>query len=154
MRPTLLIQQPTRERVSELRSGLGEVENIVVLGLDAKTFSTLPGLDALYMSLTRAERFGSRPLPPHEAAVLETGRQGAEESLPPLVIVGLVLEEHEPNTVDVCVPLMVRAVLRVASEHNARRPGAIRTIGLTDFELTFPGASPLDVGRSLAASLR
>jgi hypothetical protein len=154
MRPTLVIQQPTRERVSELRSGLGEVENVVVLGMEAKTFSTLPGLDALYMSLTRAERFGSRPLPPHEVAVLDSGRQGADEGVPPLLIVGLVLEEHEPNTAHVCVPLIVRAVLRAAAEHNARWPGAIRTIGFTDFELTFPGASLPEVGRAFAASLQ
>jgi hypothetical protein len=154
MRSTLVIQQPTRERVSNLRAGLGEVENVVVLGLDAKTFSALPGLDALYMSLTRAERFGSRPLAPHEVAVLETGKQGVEEGLPPLIITGLVLEDGEPNTAEVCVPLIIRAVLRTASERNALRPGSIRTIGFTEFELTFPGASPVDVGRVLAAALK
>jgi hypothetical protein len=70
------------------------------------------------------------------------------------VLAGLVLEEREPNTAEVCVPLIIRAVLRAAAEHNARWPGAIHTIGFTEFELTFPGASPLEVGRALAASLR
>ena len=154
MRPILVIQQPTRERVTAFRAGLGDAENVVVLGIDAKTFSTVPGVDAIYMSLTRAERWGSRPLAPHEVAILETGTKGAEEGLPPFIITGLVLKGDEPNTAATCMPLIIRAVLRAAGERNAAHPGSIRTLGFSEFELTFPGASVTDVGRMLAASLR
>lgn len=154
MRPILVIQQATRERVTALRAGLGDVENVVVLGIDARTFSTLAGLDAMYMSLTRAERWGSRPLAPHEVAILETGTTGAEEGQPPFIVTGLVLRADDPNTAAVCIPLIIRGVLRAAGERNAAHPGSIRTIGFSEFELTFPGASVTDVGRMLAASLR
>lgn len=154
MRPTLVIQQATRERVTAFRAGLGDTESVAVLGIDAKTFSTLPGLDAAYVSLTRTERWGSRPLAPHEVAILETGSTGAEEGLPPMIITGLVLKDDEPNTAATCMPLIIRAVLRAAGERNAALPGSIRTIGFFEFELTFPGASATDVGRMLAASLR
>lgn len=152
--PTFVIQQSHRERVAELRAGLGDEERVVVLGIDARTFSETPGIDALYMSITRAERWGARPGAPHEATLLETGQRGMAEGLPPYVIAGLVLKEEEPNTAEFCVPLIVGAILRVVAERNRLHRGAIRTVGFMEFELTFPGAAPADVGRALAASLR
>jgi len=154
MRPTIMIQQSTRERVVAVRAGLGDVENVVVVGMDAKAFETLPGLDAIYMSLTRAERWGARPLAPHEVGVLETGKSGAEAGFPPYVMTGLILEENEQNTAQVAVPLLVRAVLRVAAERNAARSGVIRTVGFPEFELTYAGASAEDIGRLIATSLK
>lgn len=79
MRPALVIQLAKRERVAAFRAGLGGAEDVVVPGIDAKTFSTLPRLDAVYLSLTSTERWGSCPLAPREAAILETGSTGAQE---------------------------------------------------------------------------
>jgi hypothetical protein len=71
-RPNIIVQLPTREKVRAFRDGLGDTLGVVALEMEPKVFWTLGGLDALYLTLSRAERWGSRPLPPHTAALLRT----------------------------------------------------------------------------------
>jgi len=57
--PTIVVQLSTRQSVNAFRAGLGNGASVVALGLDPSHFRTLAGIDALYVSLTRAERWGA-----------------------------------------------------------------------------------------------
>ena len=153
-RPTVVVQLPTREKVNAFRSGLGNTCGIVALGSDPKTLWTLAGIDAFYLSLTRAERWGARPLQPHSVALLRTTESDQREGMPPYIVTGLVLKDDEPNTGAFCIPLLVKAMLAVIDGANAQHPGVIRTIGFFEFELTFPGTSLTEVAGLLASSLK
>jgi hypothetical protein len=150
--PTLVVQFATREKVAEFRSGLGDAGGVVALGVDPAAFRTLAGLDALYLSITRAEQWGARPLPPHTATILRTTEADQREGMPKYILAGLVLRDGEPNTASFAVPLIVEALRRAVEEVNAKEPGAIRTLGLFEFELTFKDTPVQEVAASLAAA--
>lgn len=154
MRPIFLIQQSSPARIQALRKGLGDIDNVVAIGMDHAAFARLSGLDAIYMGLTRAEGFGSAPLRPHVAGLLPTNPDARAQGFPDYILTGLVLLDDEPNTAEVCLPLIMQAILAVSTEANQRRAGSIRTIGLMEPELTFRGATPEVVGRLIALSLR
>jgi hypothetical protein len=152
-RPNIIVQLPTREKVRGFREGLGDTVGVVALELEPKVFWTLGGLDALYLTLSRAERWGSRPLPPHTAALLRTTDEEQTNGMPPYVITGLVLKEDEPNTAKHGIPLLMRAVLRLANETNKANPGAIRTVGFFEHELFASGGTPKEIAALLAKSV-
>jgi hypothetical protein len=152
-RPNIIVQLPTREKVRAFREGVGDTLGVVALELEPKVFWTLGGLDALYLTLSRAERWGSRPLPPHTAALLRTTEQEQKNGMPPYVITGMVLKEDEPNTPEHGVPLLVKAVLRLANETNKGNPGTIRTVGFFEHELFASGGSPKEIAALFAKSV-
>ncbi len=83
-----------------------------------RSFSSASGL---YVILTRAERWGSRPIPPHTGALLHTTEEDQKEGMPQYIVTGLVLTEDESNTDDdFCIPLLVKAVRSVVEEVNAK----------------------------------
>jgi hypothetical protein len=113
----------------------------------------LAGIDALYLSLTRAEQFGSQPIPPHTVAVLRTSPVHREEGFPPFIITGYLLNQGEPDTADAVLPRIVASIVGAIDDVNAREPGAIRTLGLFEYELSFKDRTLTDSARLLAASL-
>ena len=146
-------QLATREKVAAFRSGLGEAQGIVALGLDPGTFRNLSGIDALYLSLTRAEQWGARPLPPYAATLLRTSEAERRGGMPRYILAGLVLKDGDPNTAAFAIPLMVSAMREAIMEVNATEPGAIRVVGLFEYELTFPNTALAEVAASLAAAV-
>lgn len=154
-RPSILVQMGSRAKVSQFREGLGDTLGVVVLGLESKAFWTLAGIDALFLTFTRAERFGSRPLPPYVAALLRTSDEYRREGTPPYVITGVNLQpEDDPYSASLGIPCILSAVLKVAAETNAATPGAIRTIGFFEYELSFKRTPLVEIGRIFGSSLR
>jgi hypothetical protein len=149
---SILIQFSTRGRARAFRSGLGNVTNIIAISLNPETFWTIGGVDAVYLSLTRAERWGSRPLPPHQAAILETSYEDRGQGLPPYIITGLVMGEDEPNDAKHGIPLLAHAIDEAICQANAKQAGLIRTIGFFEFELEFRGTPIEEIGRLFAVS--
>jgi hypothetical protein len=149
---SILIQFSTRDRARRFRSGLGDVTNIIAVCLNPETFWTIGGVDAFYLGLTRAERWGSRPLPPHQAAILETSSEDRGKGLPPYIITGLVLKDDEPNDAKHGIPLLAHAIDEAICQANAKQAGLIRTIGFFEFELEFRGISIEEIGRLFADS--
>jgi len=147
---TITIQFDSREKVEAFRSGLGSVQNIVVLGIAPELFWTIGGVDALYLSLPRAERWGSRPQPPHVVEAIPTSKHDRESGFPPYILTGFVLADDEPNTPAFGFPLLADALTRAVADVNKRQSDAIRCVGFFEFELTFPGVSLIDLGRLFA----
>ena len=113
----------------------------------------MAGIDAFYLSITRAERWGARPIPTHAVAVLRTSSVDREAGFPPFIIAGFLLNDGEPNTADYCIPRIIASVSDAIVQVNAEQPGAIRTLGFFEYELSFGGSRPSDVARLLAGSL-
>jgi hypothetical protein len=141
MVPNILVQLSSRSKVSEFRSGLDDAVGIIAIGPESEASWRLEGLDALYLSVTRAERWGSRPIPPHTIGVLHTSPRDRADGYPPRILTGFLLTDDEPDTADYCIPMISEALIKTARMVNDREPGAIRTIGLFEFELSFKGAS-------------
>jgi hypothetical protein len=120
--PLIVVQLSTREKVKAFRAGLADAQGVVALGLDESSFRRLAGIDALYLSITRAERWGGSPPLPHTAALLETTEAEQREGMPKHVLTGLVLKDDEPNTAAFCLPLLLKATRDVIGAVNAKTP--------------------------------
>ena len=151
--PFFVVELPTPKKAGRFRSAAGPSPFFAVLESRASALWTFRELDALYLSLPRAERWGSRPLPPHTAAILETTVVDQHKGLPRFVVTGLTLGQGEENTATNCVPLIVRAVRRAVALHNAANEMPIRAVGFFEHELTFAGSSLSDVARVFAAAV-
>lgn len=151
MKPELIVQQTGRESVEQVRKGLGKRDGVIVLGIQAKDFWALAGLDALFLTLPRAEAWGSKPLPPHTCQVLRTRQPELDKGYPPYVVTGVVLKDDDPNTGRFVLPLVVRAAVQAVREFNAQHGDAIQTIGLMDVERLAPNASGAEMGELLRA---
>jgi hypothetical protein len=149
----MIVQLSTPEKVDAFRSGSGDEPRIVALGIDSSKFMRLAGLDALYMSLPRAERWGSKPLAPYRAALLRTTDSDQREGMPRYIITGMVLRSEDPNTAAFGVPRILTAVMERVVEVNTANPRSIRTVGFFEYELTFPGSGLAEVGRLFAQAL-
>jgi len=145
--PVFIVQFNARQKVERFRAGLGDTSKVVALGIDDGTFWTVAGIDALYLSLSRAERWGARPLPPYRVALFPTTDADQATGLPRHILAGLVLKEADPNTAAFGLPILAKSILRVVNEHNAAAPAPIRTIGVFEFELRFPEVKLEDIGR-------
>jgi hypothetical protein len=89
----------------------------------------------------------------HTVALLRSTPDDRLSGYPPFILTGFLLREGEPGTAAFGIPLMVRAVLETVKDVNAREPGAIRTIGVFEFELRFEGVTFADSARLLVESL-
>jgi hypothetical protein len=152
MRPILILQQSNRDRIQSLREGLGDLTTVVPLGIEKNAFWSLAGLDALYLSLTMAERWGSKPIPPHTAMVLRTRDEDLSRGYPPFVVSGLLLNKGEPDTGRFGVPLVIAATIRAAKEFNKQHGNPIRIIGFFERELSYDDINARELGELIRAA--
>src|SRR5437867_1633912 len=71
---------------------------ITVLEIPADKLPTLPDLDAMFLTLPAAERWGARPLV-HKAQILRTQRaqETSPADMPPYVIAGVAMAQDDPH---------------------------------------------------------
>ena len=151
--PNIIVCLPSWEKVAEFRQGLGDTFGIIAIGPASDAMGRLAGMDAFYLSLGRAERWGSRPIAPHTVAVLRTSQADQQSGIPPFVITGFLLKEGETPQIDAVLPLLFDCVLDAIAEVNTQQPGAIRTIGFFEFELTAGEGAPLANSAQLLAQV-
>lgn len=152
-RPNVVVHLSSRQKVAQFREGIGDAIGIIALGPETEASWKVAGIDAFYLSVTRAERWGSRPSSPHTVAVLRTSPADRKEGFPPFIITGFLLKEGDPNTAEFCIPRIVTSVVDAIDEVNTGQPGAIRTLGFFEFELSFKGSSLANVAHLLIESL-
>ena len=150
MKPELIVQQAKRENVDLIRRGLKQREGVIVLGIETKNFWCLAGLDALFLTLPRAEAWGSKPLPPHTCEVLRTREPELKKGFPPYVVTGVVMNDGEPFTGPSVVPLLVKTVISAVREFNARENDVIQTVGLMEVERFAPSVSATEIGELIS----
>jgi hypothetical protein len=146
MKPTLILQQKNRERLTFVRDGLGGCKQIVPLGIDDQAFWKLAGLDALYVSLSMAERWGSRPIPPHTAMVLKTTDNDRAEGLPPFIVTGMLLDNGEQDTGRFSVPLVIAAIVREVLLFSKSNDVKIETVGIFERIFSYSDIEPWELG--------
>ncbi len=146
MRPELIVQQTKRENVELVRKGLGKCQGVIVLGIDGKDFWSLAGIDAQFLTLPRAEAWGSKPLPPHTCEVLRTREAELKKGFPPYAVTGVILKDDDPKDGHFVLPLVVRSAVVAVRDFNERAGDLIQTIGLMDVERFAPDVDVAELG--------
>lgn len=139
----LLFSHPDERIVMKLRDGFGGHPQITARTLTSRQLAKLPNLDALYLTIMAAERWGAYPIR-HAAQVLATQ---SEPGWPPFVIAGVAMANEDPRDPAFELHLIVQAVLKAARQFNSASPRQITTIGLSPEWIGLDTLDPADAGR-------
>jgi hypothetical protein len=152
MRPQLVIAVDNSHNLRRMRQGLAGCPEITVLELPADKLATRADLDAIFLPLPAAERWGSRPLL-HTAHILSAKRPEGLPSadMPPYVITGVAMAPDDPREPAFELQLIVTSVLEAVQAFNATHPGAVQVIGFWAGNLCVDQLGPERVGKILRA---
>jgi hypothetical protein len=148
MRPRLIIAMGNHSNAMRMRQGVAGFPEITVVELPAEKLPTLAGLDAVFLSLPAAEKWGSRPLL-HRAQILSSKLSEGTPSahMPPYVITGVAMAPDDPQDPVFELQLIVTAVLEAVRFFNIAHPDAIRAIGFWAENLGVDRLDPERVGK-------
>jgi hypothetical protein len=153
MRPQLIITVDNTPDLMRMRKGLAGYPEITIIELPVDKLPTRSDLDAIFLPLPAAERWGARPLL-HKAQILNT--QGAEGlpsiDMPPYVVTGVAMAPDDPHEPAFELELIVSSVLEAVQAFNTKHPGAIQVIGFWGENLCIDRLGPERVGKLLRAA--
>jgi hypothetical protein len=130
IKPTFVLIDERTDIVEKLRAGLEGFPYITVMSLRPSESHKIPELDAEYLSLPAAERWGARPLV-HQAQVLEIPAQDREKhGMPRYVITGVAMAEADPRDPRFELKLWMRAVVEAVNTFNRSHANPIQKIGV------------------------
>src|SRR5437870_4617172 len=127
MRPQLIFSDDDQEVINNLCASFEGRPELTALALRPHELRKAD-LDALYLSLPYAERWGSHPIL-HKAQILRTRPE--DKDMPPYVITGVAMDANEPRDPRAELELIIRAVLDAVESfnlENANHP--LRRIGI------------------------
>jgi hypothetical protein len=153
MRSHLVIAVNNSHDAKLMCQGVASDPEITVLELPAEKLPTLPYLDAIFLPLPAAERWGARPLL-HKAQILSAQGAAAIPSvaMPPYVVTGVVMAPDDPHEPAFELALIITSVLEAVQAFNTQHPRAIRVIGFWGGNLCIDQLGPEQVGRIIRAA--
>jgi hypothetical protein len=125
----LIFSDNDSARVAALReafAGRGDLH--VVQVKRTEELRIMPELDALYLSVMGAERWGAYPVV-HKAQVLKVTDKDRAEGWPPYVIAGVAMKSDDPRDPKFELGLIVSCAVEAAKQFNLEGSGWIDTIG-------------------------
>lgn len=127
---------PNRKKLDHLKSLLSGLPGLEFKGIDTSVESGLPhGLDAVFLTLTAAERWKHDPLA-RVMQVLTVPAEQRGEGYPPFIITGRALMPHESRDALSQDRVILEETLTAARKHNELHQQQIRTIGFRLATLT------------------
>src|SRR5262249_48596274 len=127
MTPELIFTDRNERVVADLRLAFEGCHQLTAVAMAP---SDLPGyeMDAIFLTLTAAERWGSRPIP-YKSQVLKTGVE--DTGMPPYIVTGIALDPEDPRIRDPKAELeaVLLAVFDAIDSFNVGHDEPIRTVG-------------------------
>lgn len=153
MRPQLVIAVDNHANAMHLGKELHGCTGIAVLELAADKLPMLPNLDAIFLTLPAAERWGARPLV-HKAQILRTQltQDTSPAGTPPYVIAGVAMAPDDPHDPVFELQLIVASALEAVQAFNATHPDAIKVIGFWAGHLLLGRLAPEQIGKIIRST--
>lgn len=127
MRTELIFANEREQVVAALRDSFDGCPGLSAVALKPSELPRVEGLDALFLGLPYAERWGPRPVL-YKAQVLRTRPE--DEGMPPYVITGVAMHEDDPREARFELRLIAAAVLDAVELHNLSGARPIARVGL------------------------
>lgn len=128
MKPILTFGDPDVERTKLLQDGFKGYPQLIARAVKSPELMRLPDVDAIYLSVMAAERWGARPIT-REAQVLQTTPADQELGLPPFVIAGVALAAEDPRgDPEFDLSVIISAVLSAVRRFNQAVPHTIQNV--------------------------
>src|SRR5262249_13162654 len=126
MKPRLIFVDEREEIVEQLQRAFEGCPELKAVRLPLAQLRSLEGLDALYLTLPHAERWGAKPIL-YKTQILKT--KAAEEGMPPFVIAGGALHPDQIRDVRYEVRRVIASVLDAVEKFNRENSEMILTVG-------------------------
>lgn len=147
-----IVFEDDKKEANRLRHALGTSRVTVIDGPLANAW-TYPGLDALYVSIPMAEKWGARP-ELNQLQVLATSEQEHAAGLPRYLIAGLATDPVDDPQPRALLHLILRKVVELArTDSRLLQHGADVVIGFMAPHLLLREVPAEDVGSDLTAIL-
>lgn len=146
----LLFSDSNEQRRKEIRRAFGTIPGLSVLSIVPDQLPKLEGLDALFLTIVAAERWGSRPIP-YRAQVLKTHRT---DGMPPFVVTGIAMNPGDPriNNLAAQLHLVLTAVLDAVKSYNQENNFPIGRIGFWTDDLSINRMDPALAGQIIRST--
>jgi hypothetical protein len=148
----LLIFDPNPDVVAALNQSFHDASAISVQLVKKMLYLEPPrGIDALYLPLAAAERWGAKPLV-HDSQVLATSDEDQRKGLPPYIVTGTCLSPEDARGPVPEITLLLTSVFRAIKAFNTVHDAKLRRIGFWAYNL-LKGLEPSELKAILAVSL-
>jgi hypothetical protein len=137
MKLKLLFSDENAALIEKLQQAFEGNPDLIALTLRPDELPKLKELDALYMSIIAAERWGSK-LVFYESQILKTRPE--DQGWPPYIVTGIALKPDDPRAGDPIeeLKLVMKAVLYALKSYNQQNKSKIRTVGFWTENLRMP----------------
>jgi hypothetical protein len=151
MKMSLVFAIPKPEEARSLEQGFGSRAEFAVR--QVRLIDLASDIDAVYVSITAAERWGAanRPII-HQAQVFRTTADDRAAGWPPFVIAGLIARQDEDVFDPRLMPLIIRAAIVAARRLNAQGSELIETIGFESGWTLIDKWPPVEAARTICAA--
>ena len=148
MRLQLVIAIDQHAHAMGLRKALEGCVNITIVELPMEKFPVLTDLNAIFLPLPMAERWGSRPIL-HKAQILRTHSINGTpcRDMPPYVITGVAMALEDPQDPVFELRLILTAILEAVQAWNTEHLDTIKVIGVWAGNLCIDQLAPEHVGK-------
>lgn len=153
MRPQLVIAVDNHDTATRLDKELEGCTAVTVLELPAEKLPTLRDLDAIFLTLPAAERWGARPLL-HQAQILRVtpAQDTAPVGMPPYVIAGVAMAPDDPHDPVFELQLIMTSALEAVRAFNTKHAEALKVIGFWAGHLLLGQLEPEQVGKIIRST--
>jgi hypothetical protein len=119
----IVILDVDQKTLDELATRCKPFGAITVLKVDRVLYTRPPkGMDALFLVLPAAEKWGAKPLP-GKAQVLKTSPEDQRDGMPPYVVTGVVLRPSDPRGPLPETKMLISTALDAVREFNLSKNG-------------------------------
>jgi len=145
MKPRLIFADEREEIVEQLQRAFEGCPELEAVRLPPAQLHSLDGLDAVYLTLPHAERWGAKPIL-YKAQILKT--RAAEEGMPPFVIAGGAFHPDQIRDARYEVRQVIASALDAVETFNRENSEKILTVGFwTEISpMMFDKLSPEEAG--------
>jgi hypothetical protein len=114
----IVILDADQRTLDKLTTGCKALDSVTVQKVDRVLYTHPPlGIDALFLVLPAAEKWGAKPLP-GRAQVLVTSAEDQRDGMPPYVVTGVVLRPGDPRGPLPETKMLMRTALDAVREFN------------------------------------
>lgn len=117
------------ETLTDLRKGLRDIPTIEFAEVEQAVYmAPPPGLDAVFMTLPAAERWGPN-FKSRKGQVLSTSLRDRERGFPPFIVTGVNLTPADPTDPLSQVRIILEEAFAAVTEHNHHKEDRITSLG-------------------------
>lgn len=128
MKPRLTFSDPDAERVALLQEGFRGHAKLTALAVSSNELMRLQGVDAIFLTILAAERWGARPIS-HKAQVFRATSVDRDLGWPGYIVAGVAANVDDPRDPGFELRMIILAVLEAVTQYNEAWGDPIQNVG-------------------------